>query len=101
MAKVFSRQIKTWDDPELVALNPWIPSVVPSGTNIKVYHRVKGSSSTGGTTRYLETTCPESWTLGSGSTINWPADTFEAQGSGGMAEAIETEPFAIGYLDAG
>jgi len=74
---------------------------VPANTNIKVVHRVLGSSSTSGTTEYLEGVCPESWSLGSGSTITWPDDTFTAEGSGGMASFIQENEYAIGYLDAG
>ena len=39
--------------------------------------------------------------LGSGSTITWPAGTFEGQGSGGMASFIQSNVGAIGYIDAG
>jgi len=74
---------------------------VPANTNIKVVHRVLGSSSTSGTTEYLEGVCPESWALGSGSTIIWPDDTYTAEGSGGMASFIQDNEYAIGYLDAG
>jgi phosphate ABC transporter phosphate-binding protein len=99
LAKVFSRQITEWSDPAIKALNPTLD--VPEGTNINVVHRVHGSSSTAGTTEYLEKTCPEHWALGSGSTINWPSDTLDGQGSDGVASTIETVPYTIGYLDAG
>jgi len=62
---------------------------------------VHGSSSTAGTTAYLEKSCPAVWSFGSGSTINWPSGTVEAQGSGNMAAYIAENDFAIGYLDAG
>ena len=64
-------------------------------------HRVKGSSSTAGFTEYLQGKCPESWSLGSGSTIVWPEGTFEGQGSGGMSDFVSLNPGAIGYIDAG
>ena len=97
LAKIFSRQITRWEDPELRAANPSMTAV----GDIRVYHRVRGSSSTAGFTEYLSSKCPASWTLGSGSTITWPAGTFEAQGSGGMADAIENNAYSIGYIDAG
>lgn len=99
LAKIFSRNIKTWDHADIKALNPSLS--VPADTNIKVVHRVHGSSSTAGTTAYLEKTCPGDWKLGSGSTITWPSGTAEAQGSGNMAKYIAENDYAIGYLDAG
>eukprot|EP00965_Chrysotila_dentata_P083545 2756188-Pleurochrysis_carterae.AAC.1 len=68
LAKIFSGQITTWGDPQIKALNPDLVSTAP----IKVAHRKLGSSSTAGFTEYLLLKCPGSWTLGSGSTINWP-----------------------------
>ena len=97
LAKIFSRQITMWNDPQILALNP---SLTYTG-EIKVVHRVRGSSSTAGFTEYLAGKCPASWSLGSGSTITWPAGTFEAQGSGGMAGFIAANEGAIGYIDAG
>ncbi len=97
LARIFARDITNWDHPDIRALNP---GMTASGA-IRVYHRVRGSSSTAGFTQYLESKCPESWALGSGSTITWPADTIGAQGSGGMADAIAENAYAIGYIDAG
>jgi len=97
LARIFARSITRWEDPAIRAINPSLSAV----GEIKVYHRVEGSSSTAGFTQYLEGKCPASWPLGSGSTITWPADTFDAQGSGGMSDAIDATPYAIGYIDAG
>uniref|UniRef100_A0A7S2DNJ2 PBP domain-containing protein n=1 Tax=Haptolina brevifila TaxID=156173 RepID=A0A7S2DNJ2_9EUKA len=97
LARIFSRDITHWEHPDIRALNPKLTAV----GEIKVYHRVEGSSSTAGFTQYLEEKCPESWTLGSGSTIVWPSDTYDAQGSGGMSDKIDESPYAIGYIDAG
>jgi ABC-type phosphate transport system substrate-binding protein len=100
LAKIFSRKITTWDHPDILALNPGLS--VPAGTNIKVVHRVEGSSSTSGTTQYLNTVCPTSWApMTTGSTVTWPADTFGAQGSGGVSTFIRENEYAIGYIDAG
>ena len=86
LAKIFSAQITMWDDAEIAALNAGV--TLPS-LPIKVVHRVKGSSSTAGFTAYMLATCPASWTLGTGSTITWPAGTNEGQGSDGMSQFIE------------
>eukprot|EP00958_Prasinococcus_capsulatus_P000346 scaffold30_cov416-Prasinococcus_capsulatus_cf.AAC.3 len=107
LGKIFARTITTWDDPEVKELNPELQ--VPSDQNILVVHRVKGSSSTAGTTEYLDKACgAPDWPvclrigmLGSGSTIEWPEDTFGAEGSGGVTEFLQTNEYAIGYLDSG
>jgi len=97
LAKIFSRQITNWAHPEIRALNPDLTATA----EIRVYHRDHGSSSTSGITEYMSGKCPASWTLGSGSTITWPQDTFSAQGSGGMSSALETTAYGIAYIDAG
>jgi len=97
LAKIFSRQITTWDDPEIKDRNPNLN--VPSGQNILVAHRTFGSRSTAGTTNYISTACPSNWDLGAGSTIACPEDTIALQGSGGIAGYLETTPYAISYLN--
>mmetsp|Transcript_27620 Transcript_27620/g.60359 ORF Transcript_27620/g.60359 Transcript_27620/m.60359 type:complete len:515 (-) Transcript_27620:249-1793(-) len=107
LSKIFSREIKTWDDPAIMAQNPTLN--VPANTNIKVVHRTLGSSSTSGLTEYLatatkdntDTTCV--WLeSNTGSTVEWNDDeTFGVFGSGGMAEFLADNDYAIGYLDAG
>ena len=106
LAKIFSRQIKTWDHPDIKALNPKLTATA----EIKVVHRKHGSSSTTGFTEYLSMKCSEAWSANSGcgtsgcstgSSIVWPSDTAVAEGSGGMAAYIQTTDFAIGYIDAG
>jgi ABC-type phosphate transport system substrate-binding protein len=46
LARIFSRDIKTWDHADIMAANPKL--IVPAGEPILVYHRVLGSSTTGG-----------------------------------------------------
>lgn len=101
LAKIFSGQITAWDHAEILADNPGL--TVPAGTSIQVGHRTTGSSSTGGTTGYLNAKCPSSWSLGEGSTVPWPSpSTFNSvEGSPGMTAHIAGTPYAIGYLDAG
>jgi ABC-type phosphate transport system substrate-binding protein len=101
LAKIFDGAITAWDHAEIIADNPNLN--VPAGTKIQVGHRTTGSSSTGGTTGYLQAKCPGSWTRGSGSTIDWPtlANFNEVEGSPGMVTHIADTPYAIGYLDAG
>jgi phosphate transport system substrate-binding protein len=39
------------------------------------------------------------WTLGSSSTINWPAETVGGNGNGGVASIIKSTSGAVGYVD--
>lgn len=103
LAKIFQRNITTWDHSEILAVNPELLTLSPNaaGQNIEVVHRVLGSSSTAGATEYMQTACPDVWVLRAGSTSNWPADTNAAQGSGNVAKFIRDNEYAIGYLDSG
>ena len=41
----------------------------------------------------------DGWTLGTSSTINWPATSRGGSGNGGVAQIIKSTPGAIGYVD--
>mmetsp|Transcript_3934 Transcript_3934/g.8772 ORF Transcript_3934/g.8772 Transcript_3934/m.8772 type:complete len:894 (-) Transcript_3934:447-3128(-) len=102
LAKIFAGTITEWDHPDIKAANTHL--AVPAGTKIKVAHRKEGSSSTSGTTEYLDTACKAEWSdkgKTTGSTVEWAAGMNEVQGSGGMASFIAANEYAIGYLDAG
>ena len=106
LAKIFSRQIKFWDHADILALNPNLN--IPANTPIKVATRTFGSSSTSLTTQYLDlvagassTDCPNTWTLGSGSTITWPEGVEKVEGSSGMSGFLAANEWSIGYVDAG
>jgi ABC-type phosphate transport system substrate-binding protein len=115
LARIFKLNITTWDDEEIIAFgsNSKIASVL-AGKKIKVVRRVFGSSSTSITTGYLRKTCPQVWTselTGKGDADKvtleptkapfWPAGTIKAQGSDGVADYLEANDFAIGYIDSG
>lgn len=99
LAKVFQRDITTWDHPEIVASNPNLN--VPVNQNINVVHRVLGSSSTSLTSQYLSIAAADVWRLGQGSVLDWPADTTGMQGSSKVSAEIQATPFSIGYIDSG
>ena len=106
LAKIFSRQIKFWDHADIIALNPNLEHPrehADQGCDPHV-----GSSSTSLTTQYLDlmagassSDCPNAWTLGSGSTITWPADVDKVEGSSGMSGFLAANEWSIGYVDAG
>ncbi len=96
IAKLFQRQIKKWDDPAIAALNPGVK--LPS-TDVTVAHRSDGSGTTENFTKYLVAAAPAAWTLKSGSTVEWPADTQGGNGNQGVAQIVKATSGAIGYVD--
>ncbi len=96
IAKIFQRDIKTWNDPAIAADNPGV--TLPS-TNITVAHRSDGSGTTQNFTEWLVAASPSIWKLKSGSTVEWPADTQAGNGNSGVAQIVSSTPGAIGYVD--
>lgn len=96
IARIFQRQIKKWDDPAITALNAGVK--LPS-TDITVAHRSDGSGTTENFTLYLVAAAPNTWTLKSGSTVEWPADTQAGNGNQGVAQIVKGTAGAIGYVD--
>ena len=96
VAKIFQRQITTWDDAAIKALNP--DADLPD-TAITVVHRADSSGTTENFTKYLTAAAPNTWTLESGSTVEWPKETQAGNGNSGVAQAIKDRAGAIGYVD--
>jgi phosphate transport system substrate-binding protein len=95
-AKIFQRQIKKWDDPAIAAQNPGVR--LPA-TDITVAHRSDGSGTTENFTKYLVAAAPTTWTLKSGSTVEWPTDTQAGNGNQGVAQIVKATAGAVGYVD--
>ena len=83
--------MKTWahDNPK---------AKLPS-TEITVVHRSDSSGTTANFTNFLTKAAPTTWTLGTGSTVSWPANTQGATGNSGVAKLVQTTDGAIGYVD--
>lgn len=95
VAKIFQREIKTWNDPAIAADNPG--ATLPA-TAITVVHRSDGSGTTNNFTKYLVAASP-AWKLASGDTVAWPADTVGGAQNTGVATAIKQTDGAVGYVD--
>jgi phosphate transport system substrate-binding protein len=89
-------KIKTWNDPEIKALNPGV--TLPS-TAITVIHRSDSSGTTSGFTGFLAAVDPE-WKskVGSGKDVQWPTGTG-AKGNAGVAGAVQQTTGAVGYVE--
>jgi phosphate transport system substrate-binding protein len=96
LAKIFQGTIKTWDDAAIKADNPGVK--LPS-TAITVAHRSDSSGTTQNFTGFLQAAAPGSWTLGTGSTVSWPADQQAGQGNPGVGQIVKSTDGAIGYVD--
>jgi phosphate transport system substrate-binding protein len=96
IADIYLGKVKTWNDPEIAALNPGVS--LPS-TPITVIHRSDSSGTTAGFTGFLATVDPEFKSkVGEGKTVPWPTGTG-AKGNAGVAGAVEQTTGAIGYVE--
>ena len=100
IAGIFQRTITNWNDAAIAAENP--DATLPDQA-ITVVHRSDSSGTTGNFTKFLEKAAgPDAsavWTLGTDSTVEWPADTQAAEGNGGVASLISSTVGSIGYVD--
>jgi phosphate transport system substrate-binding protein len=98
---IYNAKITSWNDPAIAALNPQIASKLPS-KQITVVHRSDGSGTTEIFTNAL-TSFSSDWTVGHGTTINWPADKagngVGGNGNQGVAAAVQNTPDSIGYVE--
>jgi phosphate transport system substrate-binding protein len=96
IADIFMGKVKTWNDPEIKALNPGV--TLPS-TAITVVHRSDSSGTTNGFTTFLSDADP-AWasSVGAGKDVKWPVGTGAAKNSG-VAAAVKQTDGAVGYVE--
>lgn len=97
LAKIFSGEIRTWDDPVLAALNPGVP--LPKVKITPVY-RSDSSGTTDNFQKYLTAAAPQSWAKGVGGEFHGGVGEG-APRSAGVIRAVQTTPGAIGYVERG
>jgi phosphate transport system substrate-binding protein len=96
LGDIFLGNVKTWNDPEIKALNPGVS--LPS-TAITVIHRSDSSGTTAGFTGFLATVDPEFKSkVGEGKDVQWPVGTG-AKGNAGVAGAVQQTAGAVGYVE--
>jgi len=96
IAGIFEGLIKTWNDPAIKADNRG--ASLPD-TPITLAVRSDSSGTTSNFTNFLVQAAGSAWTLGSGSTITWPAGSLTGSGNSGVAQLVKSTPGAIGYVD--
>jgi phosphate transport system substrate-binding protein len=96
IAGVFLGEIKKWNDPKIVALNP---GVTLPDQEILVVHRSDGSGTTYIWTDYLSKISSE-WKskVGTNTSVNWPTG-IGGKGNEGVAGQIKQTPGALGYVE--
>jgi phosphate transport system substrate-binding protein len=95
IAKIFTLQVKTWDDAAIKADNPG--ATLPS-TPITVVTRSDGSGTTANFTKYMHDTQPSIFTQTVGTA--WPVPgTSGQQGGSGVVNAVTAGQGTIGYAD--
>ncbi len=95
IAKIFSLQITTWNDPAIAAENP--DATLPA-TPITTVTRSDGSGTTTNFTNYLSQTQPTIWTNAPGNA--WPiAGSSAQQGGSGVVNTVKSGDGTIGYAD--
>lgn len=97
LAKIFSGQIRNWNDPEIAALNRSLS--LPSKP-IRRIVREEASGSTRNFTAYLAMHDP-AWEkrIGVGLTVQWPgSDLIAAKGTSGVADVLKGTDGGIAYL---
>lgn len=97
LAKIFQGQISKWNDPTIAALNEGksLPDVA-----ITPIFRSDSSGTTDNFQKYLEAASAGAWTKGDGSEFQGGAGEG-AQKSAGVAQAVQSTPGAIGYVEKG
>ena len=96
IASIFQAKITKWNDPAIAADNPGV--TLPS-TPITIAVRSDSSGTTQNFTQFLVDATGDGWTLGTSSTIKWPATARAGSGNGGVASIIKSTPGAVGYVD--
>lgn len=96
LGDIFIGTLKTWNDPEIKALNPGVN--LPS-TAITVIHRSDSSGTTSGFTSFLSAVDPEFKSkVGEGKEVPWPTGTG-AKGNSGVAGSVKQTVGAVGYVE--
>ncbi len=96
IADIFEAKVTTWNNSAIAADNPGV--TLPS-TAISICRRSDSSGTTQNFSEFLVKGAPSDWTLGSSSTINWPAASRGGNGNGGVASCIKSTAGAVGYVD--
>jgi phosphate transport system substrate-binding protein len=99
LAAMYQGTIKTWNDPQIAALNPGVN--LPA-TPVVPLHRSDGAGDTFVFTQYLSKQDPDGWgkSPGFGTTVDFPAvpGALGENGAGGMVTGCAQTPGCVAYI---
>jgi phosphate transport system substrate-binding protein len=99
LAAMYQGTIKTWNDPQIAALNPGVN--LPA-TPVIPLHRSDGAGDTFVFTQYLSKQDPDGWgkSPGFGTTVDFPAvpGALGENGAGGMVTGCAETPGCVAYI---
>ena len=99
LAAMYQGTIKTWNDPQIAALNPGVN--LPAAPVVPL-HRSDGSGDTFVFTQYLSKQDPDGWgkSPGFGTTVSFPAvpGALGENGAGGMVSGCAQIPGCVAYV---
>lgn len=96
LARIFKREITSWDDPAIAEDNP---DVELPATPITAVNRADESGTTQNFVEYLAAVAPDVWTYETNNT--WPVEGGEAAPqTSGVISVVQSTDGAIGYADA-
>jgi phosphate transport system substrate-binding protein len=99
LAAMYQGTIKTWNDPQIAALNPGVS--LPA-TPVVPLHRSDGSGDTFVFTQYLSKQDPDGWgkSPGFNTTVDFPAvpGALGENGAGGMVTGCAQTPGCVAYI---
>jgi phosphate transport system substrate-binding protein len=95
LVDIYDGKITTWNDPEILALNPGLKDFMPSAP-ITTVHRSDASGTTEIFTRAL-TAFSKDWTAGAAQSVQWPGKGLGGKGNAGVAAAVTSN--SIGYVE--
>ncbi len=101
LALIYSGEVKYWDDPEILKLNPGVN--LPHKQIVAV-HRSDSSGTTNVFTYFLHKAAPEVWPMERvGKTVDWPVDSLGrgvgSKGNQGVAQTLANTPYSLGYVE--
>jgi phosphate transport system substrate-binding protein len=97
LVDIYNGKVTTWNNPEIVALNPGLKDYLPTAP-VTTVHRSDASGTTEIFTRALSSFSPD-WKAGGAQSVQWPGKGLGGKGNAGVAGAVLNTPNSIGYVE--
>ena len=97
LVDIYNGTVSMWNDPKIVALNPGLKDYLPAAA-ITTVHRSDGSGTTEIFTKALSSFSTD-WKAGGAQSVQWPGKGLGGKGNAGVAAAVISTPYSIGYVE--